>query len=253
MMVFGYLRRKRWSLALAAALLVGLISVLSLRNLVYSDPPGKSEIIMLFPVPEFSLIDREALQLIDEGFAGYMCIPTSLSLYKKDPDGNSLSPLRVPFVIPSIDEIRNGSRSDISLPFFYKIRKAYGFPDFYENTHVEMLLAKKVMDASGFRKAIFVSSPYHMKRMKIIAGKIFGPAYHITMVPSRFEKWDGGLPDSWGDLKYLLLEYPKIIWFLCYDSFGPLDRSGSKKALQVSPGMEKTSFRSFLQSSLTYL
>jgi uncharacterized SAM-binding protein YcdF (DUF218 family) len=83
-----------------------------------------------------------------------------------------------------------------------------------------MLLTKKVMDAYGFRKAIFVSAPYHMKRIKIMAGRVFDSAYDIKMVPSRFGKrFETPLP-SLQDVQHVLMEFPKMIWFLCYDLWG---------------------------------
>ena len=100
--------------------------------------------------------------------------------------------------------------------YFLKIREECGFPRYFENTHVEMLLAKKIMDAYGFKSAIFVSSPFHMRRIKIMANRVFGSAYDITLVSS-FEKSYDGLLTLWDESKHVFMEYLKLIWFLGYD------------------------------------
>ena len=75
-----------------------------------------------------------------------------------------------------------------------------------------------MMDKAGFKSAIFVSSPYHMRRISIIANKVFGKKdYRLIFVPSRYEQNTGAL---WflnkRDLKFVSSEYSKIIWFMLY-------------------------------------
>jgi uncharacterized SAM-binding protein YcdF (DUF218 family) len=82
-----------------------------------------------------------------------------------------------------------------------------------------MLLAKKAMVANGFRKAIFVSAPYHMRRIKIMAGRVFDSTYEIRIVPSRFEKSVGTPLPSLKDMQHVVMELPKMVWFLSYDTW----------------------------------
>ena len=42
-----------------------------------------------------------------------------------------------------------------------------------------MIKGKKIMDKLGYRSTIIVSSPYHMRRLQLIAGKVFGDDYQI--------------------------------------------------------------------------
>ncbi len=42
-----------------------------------------------------------------------------------------------------------------------------------ENTHKELLFAKCAMDQLQFRSAILVSSPCHMRRIRLIADRVF--------------------------------------------------------------------------------
>lgn len=206
-------------LAIAAFLLLVTLA-LSPRFLVCSDTVRKADIVILFPVPELEAVNREADQLIGDGIADHLCIPTSLSLYRADPGRNALVAVRIPRMKPGLDEVGRQSRTDISMPYFEQIKKAYGFPHYYENTHVEMLLAKQVMDAYGFRKAILVSSPAHMKRMKIIAKSVFDSQYDLRMVPSRFmTKYESPLP-SLKNMQNVFMEFPKMAWFFCYDLWG---------------------------------
>ena len=92
---------------------------------------------------------------------------------------------------------------------------------FYEDTHLEILHAKAMMDKLGFKSANLVSSPYHMRRIKLITGRIFdGGDYNLSCVPTRYEKTEKNL---WWfnkyDLKWVLGEYLKIAWFIIYEPF----------------------------------
>lgn len=206
---------KKLALVLGIILLIGLI--LSPRYLVYADPPMKSDIIVQFPVPEMETMHRESWLLIGEGLAEYLCTPTSLSLCRVNQDRTSLTAMRFPDIVRASDRRISRSEKEINMAYFEKIRRDCRFPRYYENTHVEMLLAKKVMDTYGFRKALFVSSPYHMKRVKIMAERVFDSAYDIKMVPSRFEKrFKTPLPSP-KDMQHVFMELPKMVWFLCYD------------------------------------
>ncbi|MGD1076305.1 MAG: hypothetical protein ABR903_09575 [Thermodesulfovibrionales bacterium] len=210
----GDLFIKKFAMGLFILLLIGFI--LAPRYLVYSDSPDKADIIVQFAGPDQDTRRREALQLVREGLSEYFYIPASLSLYRTNED-KSLTSIRFPDIEPAIDLLHSRFEKKISMTYLEKIWQEYRFPRYYENTHVEMLLAKKVMDAYGFKRAIFVSSPYHMKRIEIISGRVFDSAYDITLVPSRFEKrFDAPLP-SQKDMKHVFTELPKMIWFLCYD------------------------------------
>jgi uncharacterized SAM-binding protein YcdF (DUF218 family) len=203
------------AVVLFIVLLIGFI--LSPRYLVSSGLPIKSDIIIQFPVPEMEEMRRESWQLVKEGYSEYLCIPTSLSLYQANQNGAFLSGIPFPDIEPATKLHQLRSAKGISFTNFKQIRTEYHFPHYYENTHVEMLLAKKVMDAYGFRKALFVSSPYHMKRIRIMAERVFDSTYDITMVPSRFEKkFETPLP-SQQDMRHVFTELPKMAWFICYD------------------------------------
>ena len=191
--------------------------ILSPRYLVYADAPQKSDIIILFPVPEFEALNKEARELMKDGYSDYLCIPTSLSLYRAGRAGSGQTAVRLPNIKTTVQAGRPRLQDDISMTYFQQIRREYHFPRYYENTHVEMLLAKRVMDAYGYKKAIFVSSPAHMKRIKIMANMVFDSAYDIELVPSRYLKsFEIPLPSRM-DMEHVFTELSKMVWFRCYD------------------------------------
>ena len=62
------------------------------------------------------------------------------------------------------------------------------YPSFYEDTHIEIIEAQKRMSDYGLKSAIFVSSPHHMRRIKLIAEKVFkSNNYNFYYVPTRYE------------------------------------------------------------------
>jgi hypothetical protein len=207
---------KRSAPILATILLIGLILILSPRYLLYSDAPQKSDVIVLFPDPELNAMRREVRKLIENGYSRYLCIPTSFSLYHANQNKTGFTAVLNPNVAPGIGISLQQFEDNISMDYFSKIKEKSGFPQYFENTHVEMLLAKKIMDAYGFKRAIFISSPYHMRRIKIMANRVFGSAYDITLVSS-FEKSYDGLLTLWDESKHVFMEYLKLIWFLGYD------------------------------------
>ena len=92
---------------------------------------------------------------------------------------------------------------------------------YYENTHYELLLTKQFMNRLGLKSANIVSSPYHMRRIKIIAEKVFkNNNYKIAIVASRFQE---AKEKNWWlkkkEIKWVSSEYIKIAWFLIYSPF----------------------------------
>jgi len=132
--------------------------------------------------------EKEAAQLLYQGFANFLIIPAY---------GRVISKKKIP--------------ASISGGF-----KAY--PGFYEHTHVEMLYAKRMMDDMGLRSAILVSSQYHMKRISMPAQRVFGEQSNLfSYVPTPYESDPIHLRDiSRADWKFVMSEYIKIVWFCVY-------------------------------------
>jgi len=59
-----------------------------------------------------------------------------------------------------------------------------------------------------------------MRRISIIAGKVFGGHGHrLAFVPSRYEQYGGQWFLNKRDLKFVFSEYSKIAWFMLYGHF----------------------------------
>jgi hypothetical protein len=95
--------------------------------------------------------------------------------------------------------------------------KVVSYPGFYEDTHIEIIEAQKVMSFYGLKSAIFVSSPYHMRRVNLIVSKVFRVNNDFYFVPTKYEK---APVDFWelssADWKKVRREYGKMIWFYIY-------------------------------------
>jgi uncharacterized SAM-binding protein YcdF (DUF218 family) len=92
---------------------------------------------------------------------------------------------------------------------------------FVEATHEEAIIAGGMMEHLGISTAILVSSPHHMRRIKLIAERVFGERATVCYVPTRYETPDAGfwLFENY-KRKIVLTEYAKIAWFLLYSPFG---------------------------------
>ncbi|HVO65472.1 MAG TPA: hypothetical protein VMT12_03225 [Syntrophales bacterium] len=178
---------------LFAALVIAAAIGYAPAYLNYSDPAVKADAVVLFLGSDNGARHQEATRLIESGFADRLIIPASWKYMKEN--GIIQSPNKA----------------------------LTSYPRFYENTHIEVLEAKREMDLSGFRKAIFVSSPSHMRRIRIIATHVFGNPdksgnlYEIAFVPARSEESPSF---SWlldiHHLEEMMLEYAKMAWFCLY-------------------------------------
>ena len=171
--------------------------------LVRTDKPVKSDVIVLLVGSKFTPRKEEVFKLIEDGYARHLIIPA----YGKVSDAGLFSN----------QSAQTNPKPDPSLIRGRIVRLSH-YPKYFEDTHIEILEAKKMMDKAGFKSAIFVSSPYHMRRISIIANKVFGKKdYQLIFVPSRYEQYSGAL---WflnkRDLKFVSTEYSKIIWFMLY-------------------------------------
>jgi len=184
---------------LLLVLLAGFV-LYSPRFLLYSSEYKKANAIILILGPDFKARQKEAYELINEGMTDYLIIPAYHKAYKVyDKETKK-------YLSPNLYSFKS-SQKDIVAP-----------PGFYEDTHLEIMEARKIMSDYGLNSAIFVSSPYHMRRIKIIVTKIFdankGDFY---FVPTNYEKAPANFWElSLADWKKVRREYGKIFWFFLY-------------------------------------
>jgi len=169
------------------------------RMLLYSSGYEKADAIVLLLGPDFKARQKEASDLISEGMVDFLIIPAYHRAYRVYNKGENRE------LLPDL----YSSQAD---------KKASNYPNYYEDTHLELIDAERVMTSYGLRSAIFVSSPYHMRRIKIIALKIFDKNKgNFYFVPTKYEKAPA---DFWelssSDWRKVRREYSKILWFLIY-------------------------------------
>ncbi len=163
-----------------------------------TDPAVKSDVIVVFIGPTYNERLKEGHQLMKDGYAANLIIPA----------------LHRHFVMVNGKITRTGKYKGGL--FHHGI-----FPRYYENTHKEALMAKEMMKEEGYTSALFVSAPYHMRRIGIISEKVFNsPDYRLRFIGSRYIQ-SGGFPliFSWSNIKQVLIEYYKIFGFYLYHTY----------------------------------
>ena len=180
--------------------LLGGFVLFSPRFLLYSSKYKKADAIILLLGPDFKARQKEANKLINDGMADYLIIPAYHKAYRIYDKGT------MKYLSPNLYSFKSGQKN-VAVP-----------PSFYEDTHWEIIEAQKVMSSYGLNSAILVSSPYHMRRIKLIVMKVFdtnkGDFY---FVPTSYEKAPANcLELSLADWKKVRNEYGKILWFFLY-------------------------------------
>ncbi|MFZ2223265.1 MAG: YdcF family protein [Candidatus Deferrimicrobium sp.] len=174
--------------------------------LTFAQPPRASDAVVLFSGPGQEARLREAKELIVEGYAKLLILPAHGSPFRLS--GESLDLERV-------------APAPLLRDRTIRIRKAAFYAKHYENTHVEALEAKRMMNELGLRSAILVSSPYHTRRLGLIARKVFDRGrYEVTIAPSRYQaSFRGRDWFSPADRGVIVGEYVKMAWFVMYAPF----------------------------------
>jgi hypothetical protein len=192
------------------SLLICLLTVLLISNvlvyaplfLLYSSAYRKADAIVLFLGPDFTARQKEAYKIIDEGLADYLIIPAYHKIYRILKNGTEKALL-------ADLSFRQSAKERILLR---------SFPYYYEDTHIEIIEAGKFMSYHGLNSAIFISSPYHMRRIKLIVAKVFTEEKNgLYFVPTIYEKAPGSFWElSLNDWKKVGREYLKMMWFCFY-------------------------------------
>lgn len=168
------------------------------RYLAYSTNYAKADAVIVLLGPVFNDRERYARDLIQKGMADYLIIPAYRKTYCVD--HGKLKPLSDKTDKNNI----KGNIDPVALPY-------------YEDTHLELIAAKKTMKMYGQKSAIFVSAPYHMRRIQIMVDKEFGKQSRYYFSPTPYET---APLNAWelkaSDWKKIRREYVKILWFMIY-------------------------------------
>lgn len=180
-------------------LLTGFI-LYSPKYLLYSSEYRKTNAIILILGPDFKARQKEAYRLINEGMADYLIIPAYHKVFK-------VYDMEMKKYLSRNLYLYKSNQKNVTAP-----------PEFYEDTHLEIVEARKIMSDYRLNSAIFVSSPYHMRRIKIIAMKVFDTNNSVFyFAPTHYEKAPADFRElSSADWRKVRREYGKILWFLIY-------------------------------------
>jgi hypothetical protein len=191
-------KRKRLIIFAFVLFITTGVVLISPRFLLYSTDYKKVDAIVILLGPDFKARQKEANELIDKGMSDYLIIPAYHKAYR----------------------INNNDKGKYLLNYLnssgFSKNEVTSYPGFYEDTHIEIIEAQKVMSFYGLNSAIFVSSPYHMRRINLIVSKVFGDN-KFYFVPTKYEK----APVNFWELSSLdwmkvRREYGKMIWFYIY-------------------------------------
>jgi hypothetical protein len=195
---------KRVSLFLAVALLVVSVVGFAPGYLMYSDKPARSDAVVLFVGPGFEDRQQEACQLIAEYKPAFLIVPAY----------NLVTPING----ASISRIRKITDTEY---VSFKARKKKNYKPWYEDTHIEVVETMRLMEANGIHTALFVSSPYHLRRIKLIADhQSKRDSFSIRFVPASIESAAVCLRYMSAEgFRWLVREYAKIAWYFLYQPF----------------------------------
>ena len=172
--------------------------------LVVSETPAPADVVVQFIGPDARARHATAVNQVEQGLALLLMVPALYRLSERNSQGGLVQ-------LPS-ESIR-------------KIFPCNPWNDsmisrVMEDTHKELLLAKCAMDQLQLDSAILVSSPSHMRRIRLMANRVFdSKQYRIHCVAAsgtrKADSWWPGRRDLW----WMTREYPKILWFLLYAPF----------------------------------
>lgn len=163
------------------------------RYLAYSTNYAKVDAVIILLGPDSNARLRHARDLIKKGMADDLIIPAYNKAYHVDQGMLKLLP---------------GKTDKNNKPTV---------PQYYEDTHLELIEAEKTMKVYGHKSAIFVSSPYHMRRIQLMVDKVFDHRYTSYFSPTPY---DPAPLNVWelkaSDWKKVRRECSKILWFIIY-------------------------------------
>jgi len=188
----------KW-VAAVLGLSIAVIIFVAPYYLTYSDVPRKVDAVVVLVGPGLEARMKEAKELARKRLIKYIFVPAH-------------SELRAGFE----EHLNTGDNPNTATCIPSHTVKVSEPLLSYQSTYKELLRAKEMIDRYGFRSAIIVSSPYHMRRIKIMCSNVFpSEQYDILCVATRYEHTHRTFWFLYRyDRKWILTEYGKIAWFL---------------------------------------
>jgi hypothetical protein len=160
--------------------------------------------IILLHGPEFELREKEALRLTGNGLGKVTFYPL-------------INHVRISFFNDCNQKIQKPQKAETN---YWELRK-HKNNRYLENTHIELLVARSFVQNNRMKRIAIVSSPYHMRRVKLIADRLFKDEVE------RYYSAPGNYTSSrvwifnWREIKWASKESLKLLWFLFYWHFLP--------------------------------
>ncbi|MBF0233969.1 MAG: YdcF family protein [Desulfamplus sp.] len=190
------------------ALMVSIMIVLFLLVsghffLQYSNAIQQSDIAVVFVGPQFKNRVDKAFELISKGYLQKIYVPAYGIYITKE---NVYTTLLARMDNETIQNNVNIMLKNASFKFF-------------EQTHIEVILAKDHMDKIKACSAVFISSSYHMRRIKLISEIVYKNSNkQLFFIPSVEASPHLPLWLNKNDIQFIFTEYGKICWFLLYNT-----------------------------------
>jgi hypothetical protein len=189
------------ALAATAGILAAWFFASIFPNYLLSAAPAiEADAVVLFLGPGEEARRKQVDELVAAGLAKFVIVPWTGQIFETRVSKAPVNPAKTA-------AISRGIRTDTQR--FY-----------VERTHIEVLQAQALMTLIGATSANFVSSPYHMRRIKIMAGRVFeADNNQIAFVPTAYEAPHVPWFLAWQDVKWVFSEWGKIVWFFLYSPF----------------------------------
>ena len=199
------LEQKRLTIYIAAAATAGMLTAWFLalpfpNFLLYRTPPVEADAVVLFLGSADKARQKQVEELAAKGWAKFVIVPARGEIFEARVSQTLVTP-------KTATAMARGIKIDLQRAWV-------------EQTDIEMRQAQALMKHIEIDAAIFVSSPYHMRRLKIMAGRTFdADKYKLAFVPTAYDPPRTPWFASWTDVKWVVSEYLKIIWYLLYSPF----------------------------------
>jgi hypothetical protein len=198
-------RRPRMIVCTLGAALAGLLAawcfaVVLPNYLLYETPLIKADAAVLFLGPGEEARRQQVDELVAKGWAKFIIIPWKGEVIETQVSKALVTPEKT---------------ARMARAMMVEFKKS-----FVERTHVEVLQTLELMKHIAVKRAILVSSPYHMRRIKIMVDHVF-PAgeYAIAYLPTAYDPPHWPWFAHWQDVKWVFSEWVKIGWFILYKPF----------------------------------
>lgn len=188
------------SAAVAGILTAWFLALPFPRYLLYATAPIEADAVVLFLGGADEAREKQVHELTAQGWAKFVIVPARGEIFEARGSRALVTP-----------QIASALARSIKIEF----QQAY-----VEQTHVEMHQARALMAHIDVQAAIFVSSPYHMRRVKIMADRVFDDDQTaIAFVPTVYDPPHRPWFASGKDVRWVVSEWGKIIWYFIYGRF----------------------------------